>query len=577
MKRKLLSLLLCILLLTSLVLPAVHAASQDTYDANTIYYAGDTVIYDGITYTAKWWTRGTAPGGANSPWERAVEYDANGIAIWHEGMVCMGGTQVSYQGMIYSAKWWTTSVPGSDASWETNGGQTDEPEIPDVPEVPDVPEIPDVPEEPVDASAWDAAKIYFQGDVVIYNGISYTSKWWNRGEEPGSSAAWERETETDENGIPVWYEGMVCVEGTQVIYEGTVHTARWWTTSVPGSDASWGAIGEQENPGENPPYNPGTGPDGLIQAYQDYTVDEALVSNGDNNFKTVGYFPFYSDYWADNIQWDCLTHIIYAFAFPNGQGGLQPLDRVDLIEEMISEGHENGVEVLLGVGGWAYYGDIMEYKFDANTATPELIDTFTDAIVALVEQYGFDGVDMDWEHPRAGTNSWRNYEAMMVQLREKLGSDKLLTAAVLSGVTTSGITYYDAAAHTANVLAVCDWINVMAYDCTCTLDFCQDVAAYWCGTRGMPTNKVCMGVPFYSYPGNSTYAALVQAYGDNAVYDDMEGTANYHNSVSTMQAKTAWAMEYGLGGMMIWELSQDTTNPSTSLLHAIYNTVHAQS
>ncbi|MGI6072454.1 MAG: glycosyl hydrolase family 18 protein [Lachnospiraceae bacterium] len=322
------------------------------------------------------------------------------------------------------------------------------------------------------------------------------------------------------------------------------------------------------------PDEPVTGPAGPIQYYSDYTVAASLVSAGDNNFKTVGYFPFYSAHWTDNIQWDCLTHIVYAFAIPDGQGGLQPLDNVELVEELISKGHQNGVKVLLGVGGWEYYGDIMEYKFDANTATPELTDAFTDDIVALVEQYGFDGVDMDWEHPRAGTDSWKKYEAMMIQLREKLGNNRLLTGAVLSGVNTDGTVFVDAAAHTANVMAVCDWFNVMAYDCICTLDFCEDVAAYWCDTRGLPENKVCMGVPFYAFTSNLSYKELVDKFRNKAVRKDFEGTDNYHNGIPTIQAKTRWAMQYGLGGMMIWALPHDTTNPSTSLLRAINNVVN---
>lgn len=605
MKKKVLSFMLCIAMIVSVFIPSGYsfAESGDTYNADTIYYAGNTVVYNGITYTAKWYTRGDTPGEFGSPWERAAEYDSNGIAIWYDGMVCTGGTQVSYNGNIYTAKWWTMSVPGSDSSWDGVSSQPpagdvpdnddtgeqgqdpsdpiapDDPTDPTDPTDPVDPVVPSDPETPADSGTWISTKVYFNGDTVVYGGYTYTAKYYNIGEEPSSSGAWQKETEYDEDGIAIWYDGMVCTGGTQVSYNGTVYEAKWWTTSVPGSDSSWKIPGQEETPiyvPDVPGGDPVIDPNGPVGSYDDYTVDETLVAEGDSEFKTVGYFPFYSAYWADNIQWDCLTHIVYAFAFPNGQGGLQPLDDVALVQKLISEGHRNGVKVLLGVGGWAYYGTVMEYNFDANTATPELTDTFTDAILDLVDLYGFDGVDIDWEHPRAGTDSWRRYEAMMIQLREKLGSGKLLTSAVLSGVTTGGVVYADAAAHTANVMAVCDWFNVMAYDCICTLDFCQDVAQYWCGTRGMPANKVCMGVPFYTYPSCITYASVISTYGSEAVYDDLEGTYYYHNSVNTMQAKTEWAMEYGLGGIMIWEISQDSTDETTSLLRAIYNTVNAE-
>mgnify|MGYP006183718623 FL=1 len=37
---------------------------------------------------------------------------------WPRGTHAAGGDHISYQGKIYKAKWWTTSVPGSDGSWQ---------------------------------------------------------------------------------------------------------------------------------------------------------------------------------------------------------------------------------------------------------------------------------------------------------------------------------------------------------------------------------------------------------------------------------------------------------------------------
>ena len=550
------------------------------WDSTTAYTDGAQVTYNGIVYTAKYYNTGENPSSSGA-WQRAAEYDTDGIEIWYEGMICSGGKQVSYNGTVYEARYWTNTVPGSDTSWTLVSGTPVDPVDPTDPTDPTEPVDPVDPTDPTDPAdpdaptEWISTKIYYGKDQVTYNGTVYTAKYYNSGETPGTSSAWEREPEYID-GIIVWYDGLVCTEGDQVTYNGEVFQAKYWTNTEPGSDTSWHNL---TNPDKD--IDAGSGDTGggsgsttpaNVTVYSDYTVDSSLVAPGSSEFKTVGYFPFYSSAWADNIDWDCMTHVIYAFAFPDGKGGLQDLDDVALVEKLISEGHAHGVKVMLGVGGWAYYGTIMEYQFDGCTATPELTNQFTDEIMALVDKYGFDGVDVDWEHPRAGSDSYQRYEAMMIQLRQKLGSDRLLTSAVLSGVTTDGTVYYDAAAHTANVMAVCDWFNVMAYDCECTTDFCKSVANYWCGTRGMPANKVCMGVPFYSYPGWSAYSTLV-ANDPTAVTDDMTGTYNYHNSTTTMQEKTSWAKDYGLGGMMIWELSQDTTDQSTSLIRAIHNTV----
>ncbi|MBU2426129.1 MAG: chitinase C-terminal domain-containing protein [Gammaproteobacteria bacterium] len=37
---------------------------------------------------------------------------------WPRGTHASGGDHLSYQGKIYKAKWWTTSIPGSDSSWQ---------------------------------------------------------------------------------------------------------------------------------------------------------------------------------------------------------------------------------------------------------------------------------------------------------------------------------------------------------------------------------------------------------------------------------------------------------------------------
>ncbi|HUM83710.1 MAG TPA: glycosyl hydrolase family 18 protein [Lachnospiraceae bacterium] len=621
MKKLISALLIVSLILTALPLAVSAAQNASGYNSSTVYYAGDTVTYNGIEYKAKWYTVGTAPGTQGSAWERVASYDASGNPIWYDGMIVTGGNKVNYNGSIYQAKWWTNTVPGSDSSWTLISGSgagtssgTDSSTPADTSSGTDISAPSDsssgtdvsAPSDtssgtdtssPADTSSgtssgsssgtdgvlpYSPTTVYFAGNKVTYNGIAYTAKWYALGNTPGDpDGPWQQVARYDEYGLEVWYEGKVYTEGQQAYHNGILWQAKWWTNTEPGSDSSWknmtnpgtdeSSSDTDSSSGTDSSTDSGSGASAVTK-YSDYTVDASLVANGNSTFRTVGYFPFYSASKADDIDYSCLTNLIYAFAFPDGNGGLQALDDTALVQKLIADGHAAGVQVQLGVGGWAYYGTIEEYQFDGCTATPALIDKFTDAIVALVNQYGFDGVDVDWEHPRFGTDSYKHYEAMMISLRQKLGNEKLLTSAVLSGVTTNGTVYYDAAAHTANVMAVCNWFNVMAYDCECTLDFDKSCADYWCVTRGMPANKVCMGVPFYTYPGWTTYADLL-ASDPSAATDDMAGTSNYHNSPATIKAKVNWAENYGLGGLMIWEISQDTTDKSASLLSAIHSAI----
>ena len=67
MTKKITAVFLGIMLICTVFVPAAFAASSDTYDPDTAYSAGSVVVYNNISYTAKWYTRGDTPGGASSP------------------------------------------------------------------------------------------------------------------------------------------------------------------------------------------------------------------------------------------------------------------------------------------------------------------------------------------------------------------------------------------------------------------------------------------------------------------------------------------------------------------------------
>lgn len=161
----------------------------------------------------------------------------------------------------------------------------------------------------------------------------------------------------------------------------------------------------------------------------------------------------------------------------------------------------------------------------------------------------------------------------MLALAERIhAEDKLLTAAVLSGATADGNIYYDAAAHTNAVLNAVDFINVMAYDGGdgdrhSPYQFAVNCGRYW---RGLPAHKVVLGVPFYARPSWADYGVILASApdaggGDHTSYNGMEV---YYNGMGTIEEKTLYAKE-NLGGVMIWELTQDTSNPDKSLLQTI--------
>jgi chitinase len=283
-----------------------------------------------------------------------------------------------------------------------------------------------------------------------------------------------------------------------------------------------------------------------------------------NGFKSVGYMPSWAGS-ATSVQYNKLTHINYAFVLPNGNGTLQGLDNPGKLQQLVSLGHANNVKVLIAVGGW---NDGNDSGFEQLAANATSRTTFVNALVNLVNQYNLDGVDIDWEYPDPGT-SGNNFTALMSQLSTAMHSrGKLLTAAVVSGGTTANGVQ-------PAVFGMVDFLNIMTYDGGsphANYDWTVSSINGW-KSRGLPASKAVLGVPFYSRPTYYTYSQLVAMDPANANRDcaTVSGVQQCYNGLPTIRRKTQWAMA-NAGGMMNWELSQDTSG-STSLVSAIYETV----
>lgn len=91
------------------------ATGDTTWSASTVYTGGDTVVYQGGKYRAKWWTKGDQPD-QGGPWEALV--DNGQPQSWAANKAYNGGDQVVHNGELYSAKWWTKGdEPGASNVW----------------------------------------------------------------------------------------------------------------------------------------------------------------------------------------------------------------------------------------------------------------------------------------------------------------------------------------------------------------------------------------------------------------------------------------------------------------------------
>jgi chitinase len=166
------------------------------------------------------------------------------------------------------------------------------------------------------------------------------------------------------------------------------------------------------------------------------------------SFRIIGYFTDWGTS-VDQVRFNRLTHINYAFLFPQPDGSLRDLENPRKLTELVKQAHAQGVKILISVGGWGY-----DHQFEQLASSEAVRAVFVAGVAAFVDQHDLDGADIDWEYPLPGQSS-QNYLALMQELRSALPKDKLLTSAVAAlGGNADSIP--------ATVFPLVDFLNIMA-------------------------------------------------------------------------------------------------------------------
>jgi chitinase len=278
------------------------------------------------------------------------------------------------------------------------------------------------------------------------------------------------------------------------------------------------------------------------------------------------------------------------------------------------------LKTLISVGGWTWSG-----RFSDAALTESSRAAFADSCVAFMKKHGFDGIDIDWEYPVSGGlsgNSRRssdkhNFTLLLQELREKLDAQgeadqKHYLLTIAAGAGSSYLNNIELTA----IQPYLDYATLMSYDIHGTWDTYTDHhAPLYTGTdpspqykasvdssirawekASFPKHKLVMGIPFYGYlysnvkdvnrglyqtfQGASSigYKQIEKNYLNKAGYQRyfdrqskvpwlFNGSSflTYEDSES-IAYKTDYIISKGLGGAMVWELSQD---PDKVLLNAI--------
>lgn len=275
-------------------------------------------------------------------------------------------------------------------------------------------------------------------------------------------------------------------------------------------------------------------------------------------FRLVGYLPDYRAAEFDPATARPLTDLILFSAelTAAGQLDLTRLKHVPRAKLRAFKTRE-GTRLILCVGGWE-----RSAHFATVAASPAKRREFVQAAVRVCLDERWDGIDLDWEHPK-GEAQEEGYGTLLTDLHTAFEPHGLTLSVTVAAWQKLPRKAFDAV----------EWVHVMAYDHDgrhSTFEAAkEDVAALI--RSGIPAGKIVLGLPFYGrdvrQSGRSlTYREIVAKHDPKPEVDEIDGA--YFNGPATIRRKTTFALESKLGGVMVWEIGQDVPG-SRSLLRVI--------
>lgn len=303
-----------------------------------------------------------------------------------------------------------------------------------------------------------------------------------------------------------------------------------------------------------------------------------------------------------------LTHIIYSFLHLKGnQLSFDSATDKQALQRLVAlKKHYPHLKVMLSLGGWGGCETCSDVFNNADNRK-----AFAQSTLAIIKQYQADGIDLDWEYPtvegypghKFAPHDRANFTALVQELRALFGPKYELSFA--AGGFAS---YLETAVDWQAIMPLLDNVNLMSYDIvngatphtghhTALFSTAQqkdstDNAVQFLLRNGVPAEKIVIGAAFYARvweqvatTNNGLYQPGVHANGagykefserfkstDGYIYfwdDAAKAPSVYSASKKTfatfddkrsLAEKARYVKQHQLGGMMFWQLPQDTDN-----------------
>jgi chitinase len=312
-----------------------------------------------------------------------------------------------------------------------------------------------------------------------------------------------------------------------------------------------------------------------------------------------------------DVNFRLYTHLCHAFLVADCDGKIQKGRNVPS-HEVVGEAHKAGVKMILSLGGWGW-----DKQFASIVSAPEAEDRYEKSVMEIVEQYDYDGIDLDWEYPDTEQEVvgfdrlTRRFRKDLDALGTRHGKPMVLTMAASSNPGTLKWLGKEF------LLETMDWVNVMTYDYTgAWTDYAGHHSPLFAsskqpgGTRrstelsmkyllqekGLPANRLAVGIPLYGrgFAVSDPYASTKSVprtrlpQGNYSNLHKLQSEAGWtrrwdnetknpwlvsqdrsivigYDDAESVSIKTEWAMKQGFRGVFFWQVNADRlpdgTNP----------------
>jgi len=298
-----------------------------------------------------------------------------------------------------------------------------------------------------------------------------------------------------------------------------------------------------------------------------------------------------------------LTQIIYSFALLDGNTlDVEPHD--EALRTLVSLKKRNpSLKILIAFGGWGGCETCSEVFSKAENR-----QAFAESVLQVIQDYELDGIDLDWEFPAIPgfpghaykAEDRENFTALVRVLRNVLGPDYEISFAAAATPV-----FIERSIDWIQVMPLVDRVNVMSYDFVAGGStytghhtalytsianlYSADHAIRLLRRRGVPPRKIVIGAAFYArvwadVPAESgfilgrsgtfkesvAFRDFAEYFGDGCEthwderasapyrYCPDEGLYATYDDRRSVAAKTGYALEHSLGGIMFWQLAQDS-------------------